>query len=213
MSFRVSGPVEARTDERRLVLGGPQPVELLAFLLLNANRAMFADEVIEALWGAERERTAKHRLQVGVSRLRRTLQRLDGQDGPRLRTVSGGYLLSVGSGELDAEVFAELARDARRALAARASELLAHALGLWRGPALAEVAFEDFAQAEIRQLEEPRLLALESRIGADVQLGHHAEVLTELERLVAQEPTRERFAGQLMTALYRSGRQADTLEV
>ena len=160
---------------------------------------------------------AAKRLQMGVFRLRKALAPLDGQDGPRLRTVSGGYLLSVGSGELDAEVFAERVRDGRRALEdgdpTRASELLAEALGLWRGPPLAEVAFEDFAQGEIRRLEELRLIALETRIDADLQLGRHAELIPELEGLLAEQPTRERLAGQLMTALYRTGRQADALEV
>ena len=105
-AFRVLGPVEAWTDERRLALGGPQQVKLLAFLLLNANRAVSADAVIDAVWGAERQRAAK-RLQMAIVRLRRALEPLNGQDGPRLRTVSGGYLLSVAPGELDMEVFAE----------------------------------------------------------------------------------------------------------
>ena len=113
--FRVLGPVEAWTDERRLVLGGPRQVALLAFLLLNANRAVSADAVIDAVWGAERQGAAK-RLQMGVLRLRRALAPLDGQDAPRLRTVSGGYLLSVGPDELDVAVFETGVREGRRAL-------------------------------------------------------------------------------------------------
>ena len=215
-SFRVLGPVEAWTDERQLVLGGPQQVKLLAFLLLSANRAVSADAVIDAVWGAEREGAAK-RLHMGVLRLRKALAPLDGQGGSRLRTVGGGYLLSVGAGEVDVELFSERVRDGRRLLEdgdpLRASELLAEALGWWRGPPLAEVAFEDFAQAEIRRLDELRLVALETRIEAELQQGHHADLIPELEGLLAEQPTRERFAGQLMTALYRSGRQADALEV
>jgi predicted ATPase/DNA-binding SARP family transcriptional activator/Tfp pilus assembly protein PilF len=214
--FRVLGPVEAWTDERRLVLGGPRQVALLAFLLLHANRAVSADALIDAVWGSERDGAAK-RLQMGVLRLRRSLAALDDQDGSRLRTVSGGYLLSVRPGELDAEVFAERVREGRRVLEeddpARASGLLGESLGLWRGPPLAEVAFEDFAQAEIRRLEELRLVALETRIDADLQLGHHGGLIPELEARLAEQPTRERIAGQLMTALYRSGRQTDALEV
>jgi hypothetical protein len=126
-------------------------------------------------------------------------------------------MLSLESGELDAEVFAERVREGRGALdtgdPGRASELLSAALGLWRGLALAEVAFEDFAQAEIRRLEELRLVALEARIDAELQLGRHAQLVGELETLLAQEPTRERLAGQLMLALYRCERQADALEV
>lgn len=215
-SFRVLGPVEAWTDERRLVLGGPQQVKLLAFLLLNANRAVSADTLIDGVWGPERDGAAK-RLQMGVLRLRRSLAPLDGQDRPRLRTVSGGYLLEVGPGELDAEVFAGAVRDGSRALEegdpVRASEMLAQALELWRGPPLAEVAFEDFARGEIRRLEELAVVALETRIDADLRLGRHAELVPELEGLLAEQPTRERIAGELMTALYRSGRQTNALEV
>jgi predicted ATPase/DNA-binding SARP family transcriptional activator len=217
-AFRVLGPIEAWSGGTRLALGGPQLVKLLAFLLLNANRAVSADAVIDAVWGAERDGAAK-RLQMGVVRLRRALEPLDGQDAPRLRTVSGGYLLSVAPGELDAEVFAERALAARDGLDAEAGnpaharELLSEALGLWRGPPYAEVAFEDFAQAEIRRLEELWLEALESRVDADLQLGVHARVVGELRALVAEHPTRERLASQLMLALYRCGRQADALEV
>jgi DNA-binding SARP family transcriptional activator len=215
-SFRVLGPVEAWTDERRLMLGGPQQVKLLAFLLLNANRAVSADAVIDAVWGPEREGAAK-RLQMGVFRLRKAFAPLDSGDGSRLRTVSGGYLLAVRPGEFDADVFADRLRDGRRALEeddpARASELLAEALALWRGPPLAEVAFEDFAQSEIRRLEELRLVALETRIAADLTLGRHANLIPELDALLSEQPTREHLAGQLMTALYRAGRQADALEV
>jgi predicted ATPase/class 3 adenylate cyclase len=126
-------------------------------------------------------------------------------------------MLSVRPDELDTERFQALVRDGRQALgtgdAARASELLAAALALWRGPPLAEVSFEEFAQAEIRRLEELRLLALESRIDADLQLGATRELIGELELLLTRHPAREHFARQLMLALYRSGRQAEALEV
>ena len=215
-AFCVLGPVEAWSDKTRLVLGGPQQVKLLAFLLLNANRAVSADTLIDAVWGPERDRASK-RLQMGVLRLRRALEPLDGPDGPRLRTVSGGYLLSIAPSELDADVFANRVREGRAALeagyAARARELLNEGLDLWRGPPLADVAFEDFAQAEIRRLDELRLEARESGFDADLQRGRHGELIVELDGLLAEQPTRERLAGQLMTALYRSGRQADALEV
>jgi predicted ATPase/class 3 adenylate cyclase len=190
-------------------------VKLLAFLLLNANRAVSADAVIDAVWGAERQGAAK-RLQMGVLRLRRGLEPLNNPDRLRLRTVSGGYLLSVAPGELDSEVFGDRVREGRRALddgdPARASGLLTEVLGLWRGPPLAEVAFDDFAQAEVRRLEELRLVALETGIDANLQLGRHVEVIAELEGLVAERPNREHLAGLLMLALYRAGRQGDALE-
>ena len=203
--------VASSTTERTVkLLPHPGPPVSTATLLVSASWTA-------SCWpGAERDGAA-HRVHMAVSRLRKTLAPLDGSDGPRLRTVSGGYLLDVQPDELDAEVFAERARDGRRALEdgdpARASELLIEALGLWRGPPLAEVAFEEFAQAEIRRLEELRLVAVETQIDADLQLGRHAELIADIESLLAQDPSRERLAGQLMRALYRSGRQADALDV
>lgn len=215
-SFRVLGSVEAWTEERQLVLGGPRQVALLAFLLLSANQAVSADAVIDAVWGVEREGAAQ-RLQMGVYRLRRVLEPLERGDEARLRTVRGGYLLSVGPEELDAEVFTQGVRDGRDALEngdlVRASDSLTAALALWRGRPLADVAFDDFAQAEIRRLEELRLVALETGVEVDLQRGRDTELIGRLESLLAEHPTRERFAEQLMTALYRYGRQVEALEV
>ena len=134
-----------------------------------------------------------------------------------LRTVSCGYLLVVGPRELDSEQFNRRLQDGLHALntgdPARALALVDDALRLWRGTPLAEVCFEDFAQPELRRLEEMRLVAVETRIEAELQLGHHAQVVGELEATLAQQPTRERVACQLMLALYRSGRQTDALDV
>jgi len=215
-SFRILGPVEAAAGERRLAVGGPTQVKLLAYLALHANRAVSADALVDAVWGSARS-GARNRLQMAVARLRKALEPLDNRAGGVVRTVGGGYLLAVGPGELDADAFEAQAEEGRRALhggdPASASELLRGALALWRGPPLAEVAFEDFAQADIRRLEELRLVALENGIEADLQLGRHAEVVGELEALLVNQPSREAFAGQLMLALYRCGRQADSLEV
>ncbi|HET7049161.1 MAG TPA: BTAD domain-containing putative transcriptional regulator [Solirubrobacteraceae bacterium] len=215
-SFRILGPVEASIDDRSLQLGGPRQLKLLAFLLLRANQAVSTDVLTEVLWGPGRGRS-DNRLTMAVARLRKALKPLSKSGEPRLRTVSGGYMLSVAPGELDTEVFASRVHDGRRAFDAgdplEASEILGAALALWRGPPLAEVAFDDFAQVEIRRLEEQRLGALEVRIDADLRLGRHAELIAELESLVAAEPTRERLVGQLMLAQYRSGRQADALAV
>jgi predicted ATPase/DNA-binding SARP family transcriptional activator len=214
--FRVLGPVEVWAGDRQLVVGGGRQLKLLAFLVVNANRAVSTDALIDAVWGPEPD-GARKRLQMAVTRLRKALAPLESDGRAVLQTVSSGYLLSVGSQELDADVFLALVEQGRRALEdrdpARASELLSEALGLWRGPALAEVAFENFAQAEIRHLEQRRLSALETRIEADLERGRHAELIAELEALLDKQPTRERLAGQLMRAHYWSGGQADALEV
>ena len=213
--FRILGPVRALADEGELPVGGRRQLTLLAFLLLNANRAVSTDALTDAIWGPNRSAGDK-RLHMAIARLRKALEALNGPDGPRLRTVSGGYLLAVENGELDADLFAARVQGGRAAVdldPVQAVELVDAALALWRGPPLADVAFEDFAQPEIRRLEELHLVALESRIEAQLRLGRHRDVVGQLEALVAQYPTREHFAGQLMLALYRTGHQADALDV
>jgi class 3 adenylate cyclase/DNA-binding SARP family transcriptional activator len=199
-----------------LAVGGRRQLALFAFLLVHANRAVSSDAIADALWGPERA-GADNRLAMAVVRLRRVLEPLGGDGDGRLRTVGGGYLLSVGPGELDAQVFSAGVQDGRRAVQAgdfaRGMERLDMALGLWRGPALAEVAFEEFAQPEIRRLDELRLVAVEARVDAYLELGREAEAIGELEALVTEQPARERLAAQLMLALYRCGRQAEALEV
>jgi WD40 repeat protein/DNA-binding SARP family transcriptional activator len=215
VKFGILGPIELTDGERQLAVGGPRQVALLAFLLLHPNRAVSADQLLDAVWGADAGRAVK-RLHTSVARLRKTLDTDGSNGGPTLKTVIGGYMLTVEPGQLDADVFQAGVEDGRRALdegeAARAAGVLRDALGLWRGPALAEVAYEAFAQGEIRRLEELRLAALEARIEADLQLGRHARVIGELEALVASHPAREQLVGQLMVALYRSGRQSEALE-
>jgi DNA-binding SARP family transcriptional activator len=215
-SFRILGPVQAWLGERRLELGGPRQLTLFAFLVLHANRGVSSDVLTDVLWGPRRL-GADNRLAMAIARLRKALAPLDSGGGSPLGTVSGGYLLSIGPGEMDAEMFSAAVQDGRRALdvgdPARATELLGDALRLWHGPPLAEVCFENFAQPDIRQLDELRLVALETRIDAELQLGNHALLVCELEGLLATQPTREKVASQLMLALYRSGRQADALDV
>jgi DNA-binding SARP family transcriptional activator len=172
-----------------------------------------SDRLIDALWGDLGRAGALKRVQVAVTRLRRALDR-DGVGGESvLRTVAGGYLLEVRPGELDAEVFHRRLEEGCHALAAgeaqRAREVLDEALGMWRGRALAAVGYEEFAQPEIRRLEELRLAALEARVDCQLQLGAHTAVVGELEGLVAAHPGRERLAARLMLALYRGGRQGD----
>jgi DNA-binding SARP family transcriptional activator len=216
-SLRILGPVQAWRGDQRLAVGGPRQLTLLAFLVLRANRAVSRDAIVDAVWGPTRS-GADNRLQMAIARMRKSLEPLAADSGPWLQTVSGGYLLSIPPDELDADAFEHAVRSGAHALEAgapaQAADILSGALALWRGPPLAEVAFEDFAQAEIRRLEELRMRGLESRIDAELQLGHHADLIGELEGLVlAQKATNERLAGQLMLALYRCGRQADALGV
>lgn len=217
MDFRILGPLEVTAGDRLLALGGPRQRALLAVLLLHANEVVSTDRLIDALWGDSPPDTAHKALQGNVLALRKALEpdRKPDEAWGRLVTQPPGYLLRVEPRDLDLERFEELAAEGRAALQggdpARAAVLLREALGLWRGPPLADVAFEAFAQAEVTRLEEARLAGLEERIEADLALGRDAELVGELESLVAREPLRERLRGQLMLCLYRCGRQADAL--
>ena len=211
MDFRILGPLEVRSDHGAVALGGVKPRAVLAMLLLNANEPVSAERLAIALWGEDAPANAAKTVQVYVSRLRKAL------DDPEIvATTPAGYRLRVDADELDAERFERLVEDGRRALDAgqpeHAGTILREALALWRGPPLADLAFEPFAQTEIARLEEQRLSALEARVEADLAAGRHAALVGELQQLVAMHPTRERLAGQLMLALYRCGRQTDALE-
>jgi DNA-binding SARP family transcriptional activator len=216
IKYAILGPIELCDGNRRVAVRGPREAALLALLLLNANRALSNDRLIDALWDGLRPAGALKRLQAAIVRLRRTLDS-SGQDKSVLRTVTGGYLLAVQPGELDAEVFQARVEDARRALeagdAACGRDGLREALGMWRGPALTALSYEEFAQPEIRRLEELRLTALEARVDCDLQLGEHDALVGELDGVVVAHPGRERLAAQLMLALYRCDRQGDALEV
>jgi DNA-binding SARP family transcriptional activator len=195
-------------DGTPVALGGPKPRALVALLLLHANEAVSRDRLLEELWG-DRAIDSDHSLDVQISRLRKAL----GADV--LHTRGGGYVLETGPETIDALRFRQLVdagRDSRSAGREKdAVALLDQALALWRGPALADFAYEDFARPEIERLEELRLVAQEERIDARLALGEHAALCPELEALVREHPLRERLRGQLMIALYRSGRQADAL--
>ena len=206
MEFRLLGPLEVAEHDRSLVLGGIKPRSLLALLLLHANQVLSADRLIDELWGDEPPATAAKSIQVHVSKLRKLLG-----DG-RLATRDPGYVLSVDPEELDLARFERLLVEARGADPETRAEKLRQALALWRGPALADLAYEPFAQTEIARLQELRLAALEQRIEADLATGRHTELVPELEAVAAEHPLRERLRYQLMLALYRSARQADALE-
>jgi DNA-binding SARP family transcriptional activator len=208
MDFRILGPLEAADHGRPLALGGSSLRALLALLLLHANEVVSSDRLLDELWPEKPPASGATALQVRVSQLRKEL----GPAASRLETKSPGYVLRVERGELDLERFSQLVEEADGAEEAVAAERLREALALWRGPPLADLAYQSFAQAAIARIEELRLVALERRIEADLALGRHAAVVPELEALVAAEPLRERLRGQLMLALYRSGRQADGLD-
>jgi DNA-binding SARP family transcriptional activator/tetratricopeptide (TPR) repeat protein len=208
---RILGPLSVSREGGSLNLGGHRQKVLICLLLLHANQVVSTDRIIDVLWGEAAPATARKALQVQVSRLRQIL-------GPGvLETRAPGYLIRVQGGELDVERFERLVAQGKHALAngdaGRAAALLRTALALWRGPALADVTNEPFAQAEAGQLEELRLSCLEERIEADLALGRHADLVGELEVLTDRHPYRERLSGRLMVALYRSGRQAEALDV
>jgi len=218
MDFGILGPLEVREDGRQLELGGRKQRALLALLLLHANEVVSAESLIEAVWGDERPATAVKALQVHISQLRRRLEPLRRpRSGSRLLQRRGsGYELQLESDQLDLYRFERLRAEARQALdvgaAADAAAKLRDALALWRGPPLADLASEPFAVLESARLEELHVAALEERIDADLAVGLGAELVAELESLASRHPLRERLCGQLMCALYRSGRQAEALD-
>jgi DNA-binding SARP family transcriptional activator len=210
MRFQILGPLQVEDDGRELPLGGPKPRALLAVLLLHPNEVVPADRLIDELWGGDSREGGAGALRVNVARLRKALP-----EGV-LTTRSPGYSVRVAPDELDLHRFERLVDEGRgllaRGLATDASQRLRQALSLWRGPALADFAYESFAQPAIARLDEIRLAATELRIDADLALGRHNELVGELEALVAEQPLRERLRGCQMTALYRSGRQAEALD-
>jgi predicted ATPase/DNA-binding SARP family transcriptional activator len=218
LEFRILGPLEVVADGSSLALGGEKQRAVLAVLLLNANEVVSSERLIEQVWGEQQPESAATALQVYVSRLRKLLEpdRAKGEASRVLVTRPPGYLLSLEESELDLARFQRLAGQARSALGAndpeQACALFAEALSVWRGPPLADLGFETFGQVEIPRLEELRLSCLEERIEAELACGRHAELVGELEALVREHPLRERVRGQLILALYRSGRQAEALD-
>ena len=217
MEFRILGPLEvfdAAGTPVRLPAGRERA--LLALLLLRRGEVVSMDALVDALWGDNPPPTAAKAIQGYVSHVRRLLE--PSEDADRvLATQTPGYVLRVEGSQIDAVRFDELAAGGRRALEDDASEeavrLLESALALWRGSVLTEFAFDDFAQPEIRRLEELRLEVIEDRADALLRLGRHVRLVSELEPLVAAHPLRGRLRGQLMLALYRSGRSPDALQV
>ncbi|HET8751081.1 MAG TPA: BTAD domain-containing putative transcriptional regulator [Gaiellaceae bacterium] len=188
-------------------LGGPKQRALLTMLLLEAGRVVSVDRLVDALWEGNAPATAVASLQNFVAQLRRAL-------GPEaIETRSPGYVVRLEPEQLDIARLRRLVDEARASEPARRADLLDEALALWRGEPLAEFRYETFAQEEISRLEEFRLALLEERAEAKLAIGAHGDLATELEALVRSHPLRERLRAQLMLALYRSGRQAQALDV
>jgi len=206
MRFRLLGPFELDDDGRTIEVRPPKQRALLAVLLLNANRVVSTDSLIDALWEEDVPETAPKALQVHVSNVRRLL------DAARLETKPPGYLLRVADGECDVHELDALVQQARTENPTQAGVTWQRARSLWRGETLADFATQQFAQAEIARLEELRLVAVEGHLEAELACGRAAELIGELESLVREHPLRERFRYQLMLALYRTGRHAEALD-
>ncbi|MEV5573673.1 BTAD domain-containing putative transcriptional regulator [Spirillospora sp. NPDC052269] len=212
MEFGVLGPVEARLGEESVAVGGPRVRALLAMLALSAGRVVTTEHLIDGLYGEDAPAGAVNALQSQVSRLRRGLR-----DASLVEGHPAGYRLNAPGAQVDALRFAELAQDGRRALsrgeAALAVELLEEAVGLWRGPALADVREAPFSEGQAARLEEARVAALEDLAEAQVSAGMPGAAVERLRQVVEAHPLRERARGLLMRALHGTGRQAEALEV
>jgi DNA-binding SARP family transcriptional activator len=207
LEFRLLGPLEASDETGELLLGGQKQRAVLALLLLDANRVVSTDRLIDALWGESPPRTAATSLQNFVSQLRKTL-------GPEtVETRPPGYALRATAEQIDLARFQRMVENARSDDPHQRAADLREALSLWRGPPLADFRFDTWAETEITRLDELRLAAVEERIAAELDAGRHSALVGELETLVAQHPVRERLRAQLMLALYRSGRQTEALDV
>ncbi|HZC27085.1 MAG TPA: AfsR/SARP family transcriptional regulator, partial [Actinopolymorphaceae bacterium] len=212
MRIRILGPLEIRQGDVWTRIGAPKWRSLLAALVVSPGGPLAVDQLIDEMWGDQPPRGAVNQVQGYVVRLRRLLS---DPDGMVLHTHQPGYELVLSADDVDARRFEGLVQQGEAALRRHditiARAILGEALDLWRGPALSDVAATALLRTEIDRLDERRLAALESRLEADLALARHAELVPELRQLCGAHPYRERFWGQLMLALYRSGRQAEAL--
>lgn len=222
MDIKVLGPLAAQERGQSVVPSAAKPRQILALLALEADRVVTVPTLMEELWGEGVPRSAATTLQTYILQLRRKIAAALESDGERhakdvLVTQHGGYLLQVQPGCVDVQEFAELTASGRAASDAgkdqAASELLGRALAMWRGPALVDVRVGSVLELEVLRLEEDRLAALELRLSADLRLGRHTELISELSVLAARHPMHENFCALLMLALYRSGNSWRALEV
>ena len=208
MEFRILGPVEVSAADGPLKLGGRKQRLVLAHLIVRANALVPTDVLIDAVWGDEPPDSVRSTIQGYVSHLRRSL-------GDRLEGRSAGYILHVEDGELDAAAFEAEVRQAKRTVEADpagAAASLVRALGRWRGPVFGDLSDESSLQSEIARLDELRMSATEYRIGAELAVGRHSTIVSELEALTGRYPLRERLWAHLMLALYQGGREAQALD-
>lgn len=214
MEFRILGPTEVLDGTERVALPTGRGRALLALLILHAGEAVHTERLIDELWGEHPPPTARTIVQGLVSRLRSTLEpaRKKGEPARLLQTIGREYRLAIEPEAVDAGRFKQLLDEARDAEPATRSAMLTEALGLWRGSALADLAYEPFAQRAIAALEELRTKAIEDRFEADLASGQGGELVPGLEAAIAAHPFRERLRGFLMLALYRAGRQTEALE-
>ena len=215
MEIRILGPIEVVDGGAPLSLPRGRARSLLGLLVLDAGEAVSVDRLVDELWGESPPPTVNTALQGLVYKLRNSIepQRNKGEPPTILLTRPPGYLLDLAPEQIDTNRFRRMLAQAAAAPPESAVELLRGALALWRGPAMVDFLYEPFAQAEIAELEELRLTAMEKRIEADLGLGKHRDLIGELERLAAEHPLREGVHGLLMLALYRSGRQVEALRV
>ncbi len=213
MDLRVLGPIEVVDDDVTVPIGGPRQRLVLALLVLNVGETVSTDRIIDGVWGDQPPDAARRTAQAYVSNLRKELEAIRPET---LVARSPGYVLTVDPAIIDARRFEDAVAEGRSILDTaplNAAATLRGALALWRGAPYADLAGAMALRPEITRLEELRRNAVELRVDADLALGLHGQVIGELETLVAEHPLSERFATQLMLALYRSGRQADALRV
>jgi DNA-binding SARP family transcriptional activator/tetratricopeptide (TPR) repeat protein len=217
VEFRILGPLEVVENGTTIEVPPGKQRTLLAALLLSPNEIVSVERLIDAIWGAAPPGSAANALQVYVSNLRKLLEpgRPRGAESELLRTAPPGYQLRLGANALDLASFEHLAAEGRRALGEGDFELasakLRDGLALWRGSALADVPLESAYASEPARLDDMRLAAVEDRLEAEIALGNCAEHIPTIETLIVENPLRERLRGQLMLALYRTGRQAEAL--
>ena len=211
--FEVLGPVRGWHGSEELELGAPQQRAVLAMLLLARGRQVSLDGLIGGLWGERLPRSASGTIRTYISRLR---QCVDTQAGQLIESIGDGYVLRLGSAALDLDAFERRLSEARAARlrhdTTRSARLLRDALGLWHGVALAGVP-GPYANARRVPLAELLIAATEEKLAADISLGDHAGAIAELRGLLAEHPFREGLSELLMLALYKSGRQAEALDV